>query len=234
MGGQLAPWNMLAKKQIWQQLGPIQGKRILDFGSGEGVTANYLAANNEVIAVEPDAEAIKNRLAEHTYTQITGGLASILPMPDASFDIILCHNVLEYIVVHQPVWQAFERLLKPGGMLSVAKHNRAGRVMQMVVLLNNFEHAAELLDGLDGRSQEFGAIHYYEDDEPVRSASSFFLEKMYGIRTFWHLQQNQEIHEDAAWQHKMLHMEQRVSSLPEYQSIAFFHHLILRKKNTVG
>jgi len=45
------------------------------------------------------------------------------------------------------------------------KHNRAGRVMQMVVLLNDFEHAHSLLDGNDGMAMasKYGAIRYYED-----------------------------------------------------------------------
>jgi len=31
----------------------------------------------------------------------------------------------------------FVRILKKTGYISISKHNRAGRVMQMVVLLNN-------------------------------------------------------------------------------------------------
>ena len=56
------------------------------------------------------------------------------------------------------------------------------------------------------------------------------LEKILGIRTFWDLQQNQEIQEDKAWQEQMLEIELKVSDLEEYKSIASFHHVILRKK----
>lgn len=49
----LPPWEQLFKRVLWAQLGDLRGKRILDFGSGIGVTACRYAAGNEVIAVEP-------------------------------------------------------------------------------------------------------------------------------------------------------------------------------------
>ena len=67
--------------------------------------------------------------------------------------------------------------------------------MQMTVLLNNFEHANELLEGKNGHAEKLGAINYYEDKELIEWADKFELEKILGIRTFWDLQQNQEIHQ---------------------------------------
>ena len=49
----LQPWETLMKRMVWLQLGDIKNKKILDFGSGIGITANYLAANNDVLAIEP-------------------------------------------------------------------------------------------------------------------------------------------------------------------------------------
>ena len=55
------------------------------------------------------------------------------------------------------------------------------------------------------------------------------MEKCWGARTFWDLQQKQECHTDAAWQQHMLALEERVSTIPQYQNIAFFHHLLMKK-----
>ena len=52
----LQPWECLMKRIVWKQLGDIRNKKILDFGSGIGVTANYLAEHNDVTAIEPDEE----------------------------------------------------------------------------------------------------------------------------------------------------------------------------------
>jgi hypothetical protein len=55
------------------------------------------------------------------------------------------------------------------------------------------------------------------------------IEKSLGMRTFWCLQQNQDIQQNPLWQEKMLDIERKVSNLDEYKAIAFFHHIILRK-----
>ena len=45
------------KRIVWKQLGEIRDKNILDFGSGIGVTANYLAEHNDVIAIDASQRA---------------------------------------------------------------------------------------------------------------------------------------------------------------------------------
>ena len=226
----LPPWEALLKHMVWYQLGDIRNQKILDFGSGNGVTACYYARCNRVTAIEPSAEILAQRWQEHPYTQLVGSTEQLKKLPDAAFDVILCHNVLEYAEDRADIVREFARLLKPDGLLSVVKHNRAGRVMQMVVLLNEFEKANELLDGKDGAASKYGTICYYEDHALENWCEKLQIVQTLGIRTFWDLQQNQEIHKDEAWQKRMLEMEMRVSELDEYKAIAFFHHLLLRKK----
>ena len=55
------PWSKLFYKMVWYQLGNQSSKNILDFGSGFGITANHLAANNTVTAIEPNIEMIEAR-----------------------------------------------------------------------------------------------------------------------------------------------------------------------------
>ena len=45
-------------------------------------------------------------------------------------------------------------MLKQDGILSIVKHNRPGRVMQMAVLLDDFEKANALLDGKNAGKRE--------------------------------------------------------------------------------
>lgn len=156
----LQPWEYLMKRIVWQQLGDVQNKKILDFGSGIGVTANYLAKKNEVTAIEPDEKSVEERWMDNDYTQIVGGIDVLRTFSDESFDMIICHNVLEYALEREDIVKEFERILKPEGVISIVKHNRAGRVMQMVVLLNDFEQAHSLLDGNDGMTSKYGSIRY--------------------------------------------------------------------------
>lgn len=226
----LPPWECLMKKIVWQQLGGIGDKKILDFGSGIGVTANYLAENNDVTAIEPDKESVNERWADHQYTQIIGSTDELRKFADETFDMIICHNVLEYAIDREDIIREFSRVLKADGKISIVKHNRAGRVMQMVVLLNDFEHAHSLLDGNDGMTSKYGAIRYYEDSDIEKWCPELKITKTLGMRTFWDMQQNQEMHKDADWQDKMIEIEMRVSDMEEYKDIAFFHHLLIEKK----
>ena len=227
---ELPAWERLFKKIVWTQLGDIQGKKILDFGSGEGVTANYFAKNNNVVAIEPSEEMLSNRWADYEYKQIIGDVTALSDFEDNTFDMIICHNVLEYVENKQNILVELYRVLKPQGVLSLVKHNRAGRVMQMAVLLDDLEKANDLLDGKDSTASKFGAIRYYEDEMVSKWVPGLKIKDCFGIRTFWDLQQNQEKHNTEEWQDQMMQLEMRVSQMDEYRRISFFHHLLYGKE----
>lgn len=225
----MTTWDYLLKQMLWKQLSFVKDMKILDFGSGAGATAAHLAACNDVTAVEPSADMLAQREAG-AYTQLQGGIELVRAMEDASFDMVLCHNVLEYVDEKEAYLRELSRVVKPGGLLSLVKHNRAGRVMQMTVLLNNFDMANTLLDGGNGTTSQFGDIRYYEDGDVLCWLPQMELQSLWGARTFWDLQQKQECHTDPAWQEQMLALENRVSEIKTYQDIAFFHHMLLRKR----
>lgn len=124
---QLMTWEKLLKRILWQQIGEMKGKTILDYGSGLGVTANKYAKDNQLVAIEPSEESVKDRRQENPYDQITGSLEELKKLKDETFDVIFCHNVLEYALEREEIVKEFYRVLKPGGMISIVKHNRPGR-----------------------------------------------------------------------------------------------------------
>lgn len=229
MINQLPTWEKLAKVIIWKQIGELKGKAMLDFGSGTGITADHFAAYNQVTAIEPSEDMLTQQVNTNGYRQIVGSTDELKKLPSDSFDYILCHNVLEYVNDREIIVREFYRLLKKNGKLSIVKHNRNGRVMQMVVLLNDFEEATNLLNGCNSQAQQFGTINYYDDSDISKWCSGLVMQQAYGLRTFWDLQQNQEIQKDEEWQQKMTNIEMRVSHNPDFQKIAFFHHLIFQK-----
>lgn len=227
---EIPAWDRLLKRIVWKQIGQIEGKKILDFGSGQGITSNYFAQSNKVIAIEPSKEMLENAWKDNDYNQIVGDISYLKKFDSDSFDFVFCHNVLEYIDDKQFVINELSRVLKKGGTMSIVKHNRLGRVMQMAVLLNDFEKANDLLDGKNSTASKFGKIKYYNDEDILKWCPELSIEDCFGIRTFWDLQQNQEMHDNENWQKNMMKLEMRCSNIEEFVKIAFFHHLLIHKK----
>jgi len=225
-----SPWGILFYRMIWEQLSNIKGMKILDFGSGFGITANHLASDNEVIAIEPNSEMVEMRINDNTYEQKVGGYELLKDIASDSFDIVICHNVLEYASEREEIVREFARILKPNGLLSIIKHNHAGRIMQKVVYENNVDEALTLLDGGELSVLNFGKVNYYYNDEIVTWAENLKIVRTLGVRTFWALQQNHELKAQDDWFEKILKVEERVSEIDDFRNIAFFNHLLVRKQ----
>ncbi len=61
-----------------------------------GITANHLAKENDVLAIEPNFEMAEMRICENSYQQVIGDIEKLKQQQDNSFDVVVCHNVLEY------------------------------------------------------------------------------------------------------------------------------------------
>ena len=72
---EIPAWDRLLKRIVWEQIGQIKGKKILDFGSGQGITADFYAKDNEVIAIEPSKEMLENAWKDNNYNQIVGDIS---------------------------------------------------------------------------------------------------------------------------------------------------------------
>lgn len=223
-----SPWGKLFYKMIWHNL-EFEGKRVLDFGSGFGITANHLAKDNNVVAVEPSEDMLSYRMIENKYTQVVGGIEQLKTMENESFDVIICHNVLEYVTDRDELFKEFQRLLKPDGFISVVKHNRNGKIMQRAVFDYNVDEALDLIHNEVAVSPYFGTIGEYENAELEKYANNAFeIEKVYGVRIFFGIQKN-EFKTDENWLENMYKLECEAESIPEFRNIAFSHHVILRK-----
>lgn len=81
------PWGKLFYKLVWHNI-DCEGKSILDFGSGFGVTADYFAKNNEVTAIEPNEGLLKYKYSNNEYRQVIGGIEQLRKIPEQSFDMV--------------------------------------------------------------------------------------------------------------------------------------------------
>ncbi|WP_157450954.1 class I SAM-dependent methyltransferase [Clostridium sp. ATCC 25772] len=225
------PWWLLFYRIVWEQIPIKNGMKILDFGSGLGVTANHLAKDNEVVAIEPNKDMIKMRIDENIYEQIVGDIEILKQQKDEFFDVIVCHNVFEYAKDRKDIFREFYRVLKPNGIISIVKHNHVGRIMQKAIFENNLDEAIYLLDGGRVKVMNFGEVNYYDinDIKQWIGDKDISIEKTLGVRTFWGLQQNNDVKYGQDWQEKMYKLEMKVADIKDYLNIAFYNHIILRK-----
>lgn len=225
------PWGKIFYQVLFDQLKEVKGKRVLDFGAGFCLTADFLSKNNTVVAVDPSAEMLYHQ-EQPNLSKYHGSIDLLNQFPDASFDVIICHNVLEYVAMEDyPTYlTAFHRLLTPSGQLSIVKHHRAGKVMQAVVFNHQIDTAMDLLAGADYHSPSFNQGRCYDMAELVQSGQ-FRIERYQGIRTFYALQPN-EIKSEMGWLEDMTKMELAVCDHSPYRDISFFHHVWLEKVTT--
>lgn len=225
------PWTVLFYRVVWEQLSHIANSKILDFGSGLGITANYLARGNDVLAIEPNAEMVDIRIHENNYHQIIGDIEQLKQQQDNSFDAVVCHNVLEYAKDRKDIFREFYRVLKPNGIISIVKHNEAGRIMQKVVFENNLDEAMMLLNGGTSNAAYFGQVNYYNVNDITEWIDDLHIniEKVLGIRTFFALHPNNDIRYDPIWQEKMFELEMKVSDIRDFIGISFYNHVLLKK-----
>ena len=223
------PWGKIQYEITFAQLVHLKNKKILDFGSGLGLVSQFLSENNEVVAIEPEKEMLF-AYPNHTYEKILGSLEQVKKFEAESFDIVLCHNVLEYIEENnrENYLSELKRVLKQDGKLSIIKHNQVGKIMQAVVFSNDVDQALELLKGNEFRSVSFNAGTTYTIDK-LLEMSKMKLVKYQAIRTFYSLQTN-EVKTQDKWIEKMTEIELAVCDLYPYKDISFLQHVWLMKE----
>ena len=125
------------------------------------------------------------------------------------------------------ILKEFTRLLKPGGLLSIVKHNEVGRVLQTVVFENDTQKALDLLAVQDLETHSMGLAQAYDLAAVVEDLALEILGYQ-GIRVFYSLQDNR-FKSQEGWLESMLQMELAVCQETPYRDIAFFQHYSLKR-----
>lgn len=107
-----------AKAAVRWALKRAPGLRVLDLGAGTGkLTATLLELGVEVIAVEPDPAMLAELRRALPAVRALPGSAEVLPLPDASVDVVLAGNALHWFDM-DVAGPEIARVLVPGGVLA--------------------------------------------------------------------------------------------------------------------
>ncbi|RDS85629.1 class I SAM-dependent methyltransferase [Dyella psychrodurans] len=109
-----------------------QGGSLLDVGCGQGKSFRLLRdafQPTRLLGLDADPHSVTLSEAEADregmpVELLTADCANI-PLPDASLDIVFCHQTFHHLVEQERALTEFWRVLKPGGLLLFAESTKA-------------------------------------------------------------------------------------------------------------
>lgn len=118
------PWTA----DLIQRARPKMGDRVLDLACGTGIVTRHIAPlvgpQGKLVGLDisPDMLAVARSLepADGPGVEWHEGSGMEMPFPDASFDLVLCQQGLQFFPDHQAGLNEIRRVLAPGGRAAVS------------------------------------------------------------------------------------------------------------------
>lgn len=208
----------------------LPAREVLDAGAGTGMMAREFAqAGHHVTLLDVSSEALgiaKERLSDfHSARFINGGLEDV----SQSFDIILCHAVLEWL--DEP-FIAIEHLLsciKPEGYLSLSFFN-ADAMLFNNAIYGNFDYIAK---GLKVRNAVRLNPHNPQSPSMVLSflqaRDDIEIEVSAGIRCFHDYMRDVKM--QSSQYDALLQLEKELGAKAPFKWLGKYFYILIKKKS---
>jgi len=118
--GMLTFWDRVLTAFYRSLPGRQRGARLLDVGAGRGLLVSLGRADGL------DAHGVEPFWPDPIDPHVVRGFAESLPFPDASFELVTCFSVIEYIERPSAALEEIARVLRPGGVAVIAVPELAG------------------------------------------------------------------------------------------------------------
>jgi phosphoribosylformimino-5-aminoimidazole carboxamide ribotide isomerase len=226
------------KKHIPVDSPPLQ---ILDAGGGNGMDSLALARmNHQIDIVDVSQQMLNDANVNAALAGVSGRINThaidILSIgnefSDRQFDMVLCHNVIQFIDDLELLFDAIDRVLRTDGILSLIAPNQYSLPYQAAFLNADLDEAYELLDQGEQVSSIFGVSERaYRVDELLAwlNKRGYKIEKHYGIRCMYNYWGSNEQKQEAETYEKLKKLEFALTDRDPYKQTARLFQLILRK-----
>ncbi|WP_369143274.1 class I SAM-dependent methyltransferase [Streptomyces sp. R44] len=243
-----APWGRLrytlAEANLVRHLdegsggGPL---RILDLAGGDGGDALRLAARGHHVTVvdlapamlaAAEARAVERGLADRVSCLLSDVHALPAEIADGGFDVVLCHNLLQYVDDVPGTLATALAPLKEGGLFSVMAINRHSAPLNVAVRQLDPAAALVALDGDRLRNEMFDSeltLHTAEEIMPVLGELGCREVRHYGIRSFCDYLTDDARKYDPAYYADLERLELATTARAPYMHTARLFQLTARK-----
>ena len=205
---------------------------VLDVGGGTGETVLDLAREGHAVTLLDISPAMiqqaQSRCTGMNVSFVNAGADQITALFDReSFDLVLCHSLLEFVEDPQGLLGQLMGVLRPGGLLSVVVGNRYHFPFRAALSQQDFRKARRAIDQEIPTSDLFGLpqrTFCSEDMQQMIQACDAQLVGEYGVRVFIDL-----LDEAPELTQDLITLELTASSRLPYRHIARFVQFIAVK-----
>jgi S-adenosylmethionine-dependent methyltransferase len=239
--------HVLTWHHLEEHIKSIEGKlRVFDAGCGLGEMAFQLLEKAAEIVVLDSSEDMlmkaKKRLAQNRSALdrdrqvfIHGRVEEFESLlPRGAFDLILCHNILEYVEDPQAILTKMAQRLAPHGLLSLVAANRSGEVFKLALMKKDLKQARLALHKKNSTGELFDNApkHIFSprDLDEMAGGSGMDVLNRYGIRIFSDYLPEDVIKEPGN-EPLLFELEKEAAPLASYLHVARYLQLICRKRN---
>ena len=241
------PWNRLRYHLVEANLleaigaaGAVGGLAILDIGGGDGRDALPLARLGQTVTVmdyvpemlaEAKRRAAEADVADRITTRLVDLATGTLPVAAGAFDVVLCHNVIQYLADPQPVLAACAAALRPAGWFSLLVPNPASEALRLALQQHDLSGALASLDSTTQRNILFGAevrLHGLPALFAMLEAAELDVVDYYGVRCVNDYMGDDARKFSAEGFEQLLALEQAMGRRSPYRDIARLWQILAR------
>ena len=243
-GYQATPWGRLRYEQVAANLArhlPDRPMTVLDMGGGNGLDAVRLAAlGHRVTIVDMSRASLEEAIAlaaAHGCAELVETRRAYIADLNAvaardSFDMVMAHNVLQYVPDRPEALASMVSVLRPGGLLSVLVPNPASDPLTAAVRRGELDEAVRLLDAATRTS-----VTYDTEIDAVTAtelaadmvAAGLGRPVRFGVRSVCDLISDDDAKHDPDFFAQLLRLENLLADRYPYVETARFAHLIAAK-----
>lgn len=213
--------------------------RALDAGGGTGLASVELARMGFDVVLLDGSEQMLRIAREQAEAggapeRISFHRADAGQLPELfdaeSFDVVVCHNLLEYVESPSATIRDIARVLRKDAILSLLVRNRTGEVLRAAIKSCDWElatahlNAETVMDSLYGESVRVFALATVRD---LLTRAGLEVVAEHGVRVFFDYM-NLENLTDASYS-QIFELESALGARPEFAAIARYIQVIARR-----